>query len=322
MVDTDVVVQLRHAEEDIDLKSNNLGLLRNEYMLNLDTLYAQFYPRVAPALAEVSACHEALDYYNLKIQWQEKKLVMMEQRKTKFIEAVDMGPAKKELLDALQPRFEESFSLIEGVTREELEVLRNYEHPPEVVHKTIDLVMRLRNEEDRSWESAKVMLSETYYYAFFGYKARNRTKQPIDDDVAEALEAYCADPELTEEAVAKISRPCGVMTQWLRTLRDFVRITNVTAVKRQTPEQAREELKNLQEGLQRKRDETAVAESKMDELQEELKSKIAELRGRYDETMLPLQELFFDAHENFNTIFRSPQRRRQQSQTVEDQAAH
>lgn len=311
----DVVQDLMRAEEDIEVKSSNLGLLRNEYVLNHDTLMSQYYPKMAPVTAVVFVCREDQALLELKIGWQEKKLVMMEQRKHKFMESVDMAPFKKELVDALNPNFEDAYCAMEAVTKAELEVLRNYEHPPDVVLQTIGVVMGLRGEEDRSWSSAKVMLSETYYYSFFAYKARMRTKQPVDADMMAELEKYCSEPETTPEAVMAVSHPCGAMSKWLRALRDLTRIELVSAARRQTTDEAREELRCLQEHLQRKRDDTAVAEKRLAELQEERDAKVAELRSRYDNTMLPLQELFFDAHENFNLLYRSPGRSRQETQT-------
>lgn len=312
------VDDLLRAEEDIEVKSSNLGLLRNEFVLNLDTLQSQYYPKMAPVNAVVFVCRENQSLLELKIGWQEKKLVMMEQRKHKFMESVDMAPFKKELLDALSPSFEEAYVAMDKVTKTELEVLRNYEHPPDAVLRTVDVVMALRGEEDRTWSSAKVMLSETYYYSFFAYKARMRTKQPVEQSTMDELEAYCSEPEMTPDAVLAVSPPCGAMSKWLRALRDLVRIEQVSAARRQTPEEAREELRVLQENLQRKRDDAEVAEKHLGELVDELNGKISELRGRYDNTMLPLQELFFDAHQNFNILYRSPARTRQYTQTDDD----
>jgi hypothetical protein len=315
------VDELLRAEEDIEVKSSNLGLLRNEFVLNLDTLQSQYYPKMAPVNAVVFVCREDQSLLGLKIAWQEKKLVMMEQRKHKFMESVDMAPFKKELLDSLSPSFEEAYRAMDAVTKQELEVLRNYEHPPDAVLRTIGVVMALRGEEDRSWASAKVMLSETYYYSFFAYKARMRTKQPLEQATMEELEKYCSEPEMTPEAVLAVSPPCGAMSKWLRALRDLTRIELVSAARRQTADEAREELRSLQENLQRKRDDAAVAEKRLGELLEERNAKIAELRGRYDNTMLPLQELFFDAHQNFNVLYRSPVRTRQYTQTDDSDTA-
>lgn len=309
--DDDINSMLRHAEQQIDVQSSNLGLLRNEFMLNLDTLQSQYFPKMSPVQAVVFVCHDEQALLELKISWQEKKIVTMEQRGNKFLEGVDMAPKKKELVDSILPVLEDAYLAMDSVTKEELEVLRGYEHPPELVQKTINTLMVIRGEEDRSWAAAKVMLSETYYYSFFVYKAKMRVRQPVEGEALQALEAFCADPETTEGLVAKISRPCGTMTKWLRALRDFVRVDRVTAQKRQTPDEAREELKSLQEQLRLKKEDVAVAEKRLEALQEELKAKVAELRSRYDETMLPLQEMFFDAHQHFNSIYKSPERKRQ-----------
>ncbi|CUI14459.1 Hypothetical protein, putative [Bodo saltans] len=275
------VDELLRAEEDIEVKSSNLGLLRNEFVLNLDTLQSQYYPKMAPVNAVVFVCREDQSLLELKISWQEKKLVMMEQR-TRAGSAAQLRTSTGCRSshdwrgDGPPRRGRPYLGVCEGDAQRNLLLL------------------------------------------FLCVQGKNALQAATRASYHGRAEKYCSEPEMTPEAVLAVSPPCGAMSKWLRALRDLTRIEQVSAARRQTADEAREELRTLQENLQRKRDDAAVAEKRLGELLEERNAKIAELRGRYDNTMLPLQELFFDAHQNFNVLYRSPVRTRQYTQTEEE----
>jgi len=248
----------------------------------------------APLHAVVFACHDELALLELRVAWLERKIVLMSQKGHRYNEAADTAPVKKELKDALQPTFEDAFRAMEAATKEELEVLRSYEHPPEIVLKTIEAIMQLRGEEDHTWAASRVMLSETYYRSFFVYKARLRAKQPVDEDTLRMLEAYCLNSDTTPEKVALVSGPCAAMAAYLRAVRDLTRIEMVCAPRVQTVPQLQAELEEVQKAIQRNKDEVAGTEKTLETLQEELRGRLTELQRRYDDTMVPLQEMFFD----------------------------
>jgi predicted nuclease with TOPRIM domain len=299
---------LRDAEQEVDVTSSRLGLLHAEYNANLDTLESLYYPKAAPLAAVVFVTEEHQANLEAQIQWLEKKIVAMEQKKHMFIDSKDMAPIRKDFLSALNPRFEEAFMNMDAVTREELAVLRGYEHPPQIVLDTIFMVMRLREEPEISWTSARVMLSETYYYSFFSYKARQRTKQDVSSDDLRALERYCESPETTAEAVRRLSRPCAAMAQWLRALRDYYRLQEIMKPRQQTIDAAKEELQELRRNLQKAKEDLFDARKRLENIDEERRQRLRELRQRYDDTMLPLQEMFFEANEKFNEMYSSPRR--------------
>lgn len=159
--------QLQDAERDVEIRSNHLGRLNGEFSANVNTLENHYAPKTAPLYAAVY--HSKQDQADLecRIKWLEKKVVVMEQKRQNFLEGRDMVALRKESLDEINPQIQEACAVLESVTREELAVLRGYENPPQLVIDTINVVMHIRGDEDLSWDAAKVMLSETYYYSFF-----------------------------------------------------------------------------------------------------------------------------------------------------------
>jgi uncharacterized coiled-coil protein SlyX len=79
-----------------------------------------------------------------------------------------------------------------------------------------------------------------------------------------------------------------------------------------TVEELKDVLTQRRKALQESKESVSDAHENMHALTEELKQKEKELRSRYDETMIPLQEAFFDATSKFNDVFCSPRRRREE----------
>lgn len=306
----DLEAELREAEDEINCKSRDVGRLKTEYTRNFNKIVDGYQPKTDPLTTAIFMSCEDQQALQIRIDWLEMKVVAMEQFKTNFFELRDMGAAKKALYDALLPRFQDSYISLEAVTKEELAVLRGYENPPQLVLDTFDTIQILRSEEDRSWENSKIMLSETYYYAFFVSKARSRHKAEITEEAMDALDRFLMHPNSVPEKVSLVSAPCGAIAKWLRVLRDFSFLETVTKPRTQTLDEAKEELLELRKRLQGKKDDVAGAQEKLALLEKEMSEQLHELRNRYDDTMIPMQQMFFDANQKFNDVYTSPRRQR------------
>ena len=302
--------QLYEAEREVELRSNHLGRLNNEYSANVNTLENHYAPKMAPLSAAVYRGKQEQADMECRVRWLEKKVVVMEQKRHSFLEGRDLAPLRKEALDSLVPAIQEACAVLESATKEELAVLRGYENPPQLVVDTITVVLQLRGEEDLSWDAAKIMLSETYYYSFFVYKTRTRVKQEISSEVYEVLCKYCDSVQYTPASMMLVSRPCGGMSLWLHAVRDYFRMQMVSEPHPQSIDAVKSDLHELRTKLQQKKEDTLETEKKLQVLQNELAGELMKLRDKYDETLLPLQELFFEAHQRFNAVYASPRRDR------------
>jgi hypothetical protein len=311
----DVEADLREREDEINYTARDMGRLRGEFAFNLRKLQDSFYPRVYPFLNAVHMNSYYQQLLDAEIQWMVKKVVAMEQHKAGFFELRDMAAAKKELFDAINPAFEEAFLVMDGVTKQELAVLRGYENPPQVVLDTIEAVMIVRGEEDTSLDASRVMLSETYYYSFFTRKCRSQTKNgDLSEAQLEALERFLLSPDNTPENVGRASTPCGAMAKWLHSLNLFYHFERLTAVKSERLEDLKEDLMQRRLRMQDKKEEIRGAQEKLDDLKLELRECELDLRDRYDVTMVPLHDVFLDANVKFNDLFCSPRRQRAEGQ--------
>lgn len=136
-------------------------------------------------------------------------------------------------------------------------------------------------------------------------------KQDLSPAVYSILCNYCNNNEFTPASMMNVSRPCGGMSMWIHAVREYFRQLQVTTPRPQPLDAVRAELTELRTLLQQKREDTLDTERKLAVLQNELGADLVKLRDRYDETLLPLQDLFFEAHKKFNAIYTSPKRERE-----------
>lgn len=363
--------ELRATEQEIDLKSSQMGRLKSEYTHNRSNIKLAYHQRVQPY---TTATFQSLVYQQeleTRIAWLSEKVITMEKRtgggassvvgggKTYssnalptvagFVESRDMADYRRSLFDELRPLFQEVFVNLESITKDELAVLRSYDTPPQAVYDTVLAVMRLRGEpEPVEWEGSKVLFSESYYFSFFIRKAQQQYKllqleadatyhragragtdaleegDVLSPAQVDALAAVVMNPDLSPEAVSQVSRPCGIFAAWINAVYRFQLLTDVTypGGSGTTLEEVRGELRKRREELIAKKEDIAGAEATLRGLEEELEEKLEELRVRYDDAMLPLQDLFFDASKRFNETYSSPRRQREAARVEGDHNAN
>eukprot|EP00744_Colponema_vietnamica_P013161 GILI01018461.1.p1 GENE.GILI01018461.1~~GILI01018461.1.p1 ORF type:complete len:333 (-),score=76.96 GILI01018461.1:182-1180(-) len=313
--DSKLEEQLRAAEQDIEVKSAQMGRLKAEYTVNVNNLKSAYFPKSLPYTAAVYQSRVYQQELATRIYWSEAMVVAMEKLKGSFIEGRDMAAVKQQMFDALTPDLEEVFQLMEGLSKDELAVLRSYDNPPQAVLDTIFTVMTIRGETELSWEGSKVLFSETYYYTFFISKARGRHRYgEFTKEQADAMAAYVMAPELEHATVSLVSRPCGVFSRWIAVLYQYYLLTVITAPsppgKVMNVAVAKEELAKLRQEVQQKKQDIVGAEVTLQALGDELHQRLSDLRVKYDDTMIPLQEMFFESNRKFNETYAIPRKER------------
>lgn len=297
--------ELQQCEEELLARSRNMGRLRNEYVHNLAKLQNCYHPKLDPHLLAIFVNQQLVLRLEDEIAWMELKLLKMEQKKANFYESIDLLGERERRTAPFSVRTEEVILNLHEVPKADLAVLRGYENPPNEVLNTVATVMMLRDESDYSWEESKVILSDTYFYGFFVSKCRAMLKADIDDAKYASLERYFLSPSADPEHVAKFSVPCGAISLWLKLLFDMNRIRRLIAPRPETLEELENRLFETRRRLQQRRDDIADANERLRELDEELKQRTKDLRDRYDQTMVPLQEMFFSAHGKFCATYES-----------------
>ena len=309
--------ELKTCESELNTTTKDMSLLRAEYYANVCRLRDGYRPKVYPYLHAIHMNQFYLSSMRMEVEWLEKKQKAMTERGSKFFEQSDMAQAKAELFKPLQDAFSQSFREMNEVPKHELALLRNYENPPPLVNDTVRTIMQVRGDDDLSWEAAKIIFAETYYYAFFGSRCKSQIRSEVLTEdggmMMASLEKYLLNPESTVDRVANVSPPCAPMARFLHTLYLFVKATEITQpTNYSTLAAVKTRLSEQRLKIQEREEDIRGAEEKVNGLNEELRQREKELAERYDVTMIPLQDLFFQAHDQFVAVYhqKSPERNR------------
>lgn len=305
----DVDPELKECETEINTTTKDMSLLRAEYYANVCRLRDGYRPKVYPYLHAIHMNQFYLASMRMEVEWLEKKQKAIDTNGVKFFEQTHMAQAKKELFQPLQDAFSQAFREMNEIPKHELALLRNYENPPPLVADTVRTVMQVRGDDDLTWEAAKIIFAETYYYAFFASRCKSQIRSEVLTEdgglMMGTLEKYLLNPESTVDRVANVSPPCAPMARFLQTLYLFVKATEITqpTVDGSSPSAVKNRLSEQRLKIQEREEDIRGAEEKVNGLNEELRQREKELAERYDVTMIPLQDLFFQAYDNFRTVY-------------------
>eukprot|EP00756_Hemistasia_phaeocysticola_P031415 Hpha_TRINITY_DN16351_c0_g2::TRINITY_DN16351_c0_g2_i1::g.62717::m.62717 len=306
--DPDWQRELKEAEDALNARADQMGRLKTEFDHNLNKLSESYYPKMRPLKIQVYNSQQHRHVLENKIDWLGLVLERMRDKDGAWDESRDMRADRDALLQSAVPQFDDAIDALQDLRKEDLAVMRKYEHPPALVLETMEAVMILRGEEDFKWEDAKFLLCDTYFFSFFVSKAKNYDKDNIADGVLTRLEKFMHSPDFEPAVVAEASVPCGALCKWIRALYEHATLLRMTEPKRRTLEEVGEEQKRAREELQAKKEETSGAEAKLVSLQREYEQRRRDLKARYDECMDPLQDMFLEAHAQYGETFCSPRR--------------
>jgi len=297
---------LKDAEDQLNSKANQMGRLKVEFDHNLQKLTDSYYPKMRPLNVLVYESERAQHWLEQEIQWKEKLMAKMAEQDTMFNESVHMQPAREDVLRSVEPAFEGAIKALEALTPEDMRVLRNYEHPPELVLMAMEATLILKAEYNTDWEEARIMLADAYFFGFFIKHAKKYNKDNVDDEILHKLEPFFSNPDFEPASVAAASVPCGALCKWVRAIYDYCRLKRIVAPCGLQGEDLQTDIDKLQEKLDLRKAEVAGAKQRLADLRDEYKQRIKELKARYDQTMDPLQETFFEAHHQYGAVYCTP----------------
>jgi len=320
-VEDDWTKEVSEAEEELNAKAKLMARLKSEYTHNLNKLTESYYPKMRPLHVQVYQSRKFQTYIDKEISWKAKKLEILGSTTLRqtggFIEEMVAMKEVRERLTLEQRRaFDAAIAALTAVSKEEMSVLRKYEHPPQCVLDTIEAVYLLRGDTNFSWEDARILLCDTYYYGFFIAKAKAFDAQSVSDEVLEKLTPLILDPDFEVQQVSAASVPGGAMALWVHTIYDTAKLIRMMkSAPLETADTVRETITVLRASLQHKKDEVSGAEQKLEALQMEYEQRRKDLKHRYDQAMVPLQEAFFESHHNFTqALSSSPKKMQKQIQ--------
>ncbi|RHW68980.1 hypothetical protein DPX39_100034500 [Trypanosoma brucei equiperdum] len=284
---------LADIEGDVQMKAAQLGLLSSEYRANIARVLHHYEPQAATFRTIIYASEQKRKAVERELVWTERIALLQEQRcGTTIVSTRDLMVLEREPLHPVECSLKECYQKLENVAYNELCVLRNYEYPPRQAVATMRMIMRVRGEEDLSWENVQVVLSENYFYTFFVSRMRTLLQKRLPDDVLEELEQYCLNPEHAPEALAVVSVPLGVIGSLLHTVRDYFQVMDLVKrpVEPMSVEERRKKASELRRALQTLKEDAATATEGMADLKARIASKFVTVRDEYDDTMCPLHD--------------------------------
>eukprot|EP01062_Namystynia_karyoxenos_P065843 TRINITY_DN598_c0_g1_i1.p1 TRINITY_DN598_c0_g1~~TRINITY_DN598_c0_g1_i1.p1 ORF type:complete len:358 (+),score=151.40 TRINITY_DN598_c0_g1_i1:105-1076(+) len=308
MPDAEWERQLKEAEDALNARADQMARLKTEFDHNLNKLTESYYPKMRPLKVQVYHSLQQRRMLEKKIEWLGLVTDRMRSKDGAWDEARDLRPDRDAFLHQTAPQFDDAIDALQDLRKEDLAVMRKYEHPPQLVLETMEAVMILRNEERFGWEDAKFLLCDTYFFSFFVSKAKNYDKDNIPEELLQRLDKFMHSPDFEPAVVAEASVPCGALCKWIRALYEYASLRRLSEPKKRTMDEVQDELRRAREELQAKKEETSGAEQKLAGLQREFELRRRDLKARYDECMDPLQEMFLEAHAQYGETFCSPRR--------------
>eukprot|EP01006_Ploeotia_vitrea_P008913 TRINITY_DN21125_c0_g1_i1.p1 TRINITY_DN21125_c0_g1~~TRINITY_DN21125_c0_g1_i1.p1 ORF type:complete len:310 (-),score=22.89 TRINITY_DN21125_c0_g1_i1:426-1355(-) len=300
---------LKDAEDNLNTKANQMGRLKVEFDHNLNKLQESYYPKMRPLKEQVYQSLHQRAYIEKEAEWKQRILDKMRQYGDDFNEERHLMKERDEELALILPKFQDAIASLKALTPEDMSVLRKYEHPPGLVLDTMEAVLTLKGEMDNSWEAAQVILSDTYFFRFFLNRAENFDKDSVSEELLDQLKAIMLNPDFEPVVVAAASIPCGALCKWVRSVYEYARIKRMIRCNGLTEDELLDDIERLQEQQNLKKEEISGAEQKLQGLQAEFTQRKKDLKARYDQTMEPLQETFFEAHHRFGAAYCSPRRK-------------
>eukprot|EP01010_Urceolus_cornutus_P000569 NODE_1089_length_1112_cov_241.046096_g834_i0.p1 GENE.NODE_1089_length_1112_cov_241.046096_g834_i0~~NODE_1089_length_1112_cov_241.046096_g834_i0.p1 ORF type:complete len:312 (-),score=69.85 NODE_1089_length_1112_cov_241.046096_g834_i0:126-1061(-) len=294
--------QVKDAEDVLNNRSNQMGRLRVEFDLNMNKLNNKYLPKMSPFEAQVYQSEHEQYYIEKEIEWKLRLLETMNHLQGDFDEVQHMKTQREEEFAAIFPKFEDAMKSLEALTPEDTKVMQKYEHPPQLVYDTLEATHILKGQFEFSWEDAKVMMADAYFFGFFIKRAKNFDKDSVDEEILERLKKVATNSEFEPLSVAAVSTPCGALCKWVRSLYEYARIRLIVQPRGLSEGKLQEMIERLQEQLYLKKEEVSGAEQKLHALKTEFEEQRQELKNKYDQTMGPLQETFFEAHHNYGDI--------------------
>ncbi|XP_025927284.1 dynein heavy chain 1, axonemal [Apteryx rowi] len=192
--------------------------------------------------------------------------------------------AQKDLAEAL-PALDAALASLRNLNKNDVTEVRAMQRPPLGVKMVIEAVCimkgirpkrvpgeKLGSKVDDYWEPGKALLQDPgkFLDSLFKYNKDN-----IADCVIKAIQPYIDSEEFQPSAIAKVSKACTSICQWVRAMYKYHFVAKAVEPKRQAFREAEEDLHITQQVLEEAKDHLREAEDGIAILQAKYKSCVA-----------------------------------------------
>ncbi|XP_029908318.1 dynein heavy chain 1, axonemal [Myripristis murdjan] len=197
--------------------------------------------------------------------------------------------AQKDLDEAL-PALDAALASLKSLTKNDVTEVRAMQHPPQGVKLVIEAVCimkgvkpkRIPGEKpgtkvDDYWEPGKGLLQDPAKFLESLFKF---DKDNIPENVIKLVQPYIDNEEFQPASIAKVSKACTSICQWVRAMHVYHFVAKTVAVKRQALQEAQDDLAVTQRILDDAKDKLAAVEEG-----------IATLQAKYSDCLAKRDEL-------------------------------
>ncbi|XP_076467072.1 dynein axonemal heavy chain 1-like isoform X2 [Babylonia areolata] len=288
----------------IGMKKTELSTARKRLKIGLDKLLstadevaklqeelATMRPLLEEAVKESIATMEKISK-DTAIAEETKAVVQKEEaqasKKAQETQAI-ADDAQRDLNEAL-PALDAALASLKSLNKGDVVEVRALQRPPEGVRIVVEAVSIMKGVKakkvagekpgqkvDDYWEPGKALLQDPtkFLEGLFKYDKDN-----IPDDVIKKIQPYIDDEAFQPAAIAKVSKACTSICQWVRAMHKYHFVAKGVAPKRAALKQAQEDLAETQRILD-------AAKARLQEVEEG----IATLQAKYDDCMRKKEEL-------------------------------
>ncbi|XP_026131005.1 dynein heavy chain 1, axonemal isoform X1 [Carassius auratus] len=197
--------------------------------------------------------------------------------------------AQKDLDEAL-PALDAALASLKSLKKNDVVEVRAMQRPPQGVKLVIEAVCilkgikpkkvageKLGEKVDDYWDAGKSILQDPgkFLDSLFKYDKEN-----IPDSVIKQVQPYIDNPEFQPESIAKVSKACTSICQWVRAMHVYHFVARAVEPKRQALQEAQEDLDVTQRILDDAKEKLAAVEEG-----------IATLQAKYHECLTKRDEL-------------------------------
>uniref|UniRef100_A0A8C1R3A1 Dynein, axonemal, heavy chain 1 n=1 Tax=Cyprinus carpio TaxID=7962 RepID=A0A8C1R3A1_CYPCA len=184
--------------------------------------------------------------------------------------------AQKDLNEAL-PALDAALASLKSLKKNDVVEVRAMQRPPQGVKLVIEAVCILKEKVDDYWDAGKGLLQDPgkFLDGLFKYDKDN-----IPDSVIKQVQPYIDNPEFQPDSIAKVSKACTSICQWVRAMHVYHFVARAVEPKRQALQESQEDLAVTQRILDNAKEKLAAVEEG-----------IATLQAKYHECLTKRDEL-------------------------------
>ena len=238
-------------------------------LVELQPVLAQAAKDTQKLLTEVAADQANADEVKARVSVEEAQVGEIAK------EAQAIAADAQRDLDEAMPAFHSAVEALKSLSKADIQEVKNYKQPPELVQLTCEAVCILMGNKP-DWGEAKKMMSDMNFLE----KLQDYDKDNISDKTIKGIQKYIKKDTFLPDIVGKVSKAAKSLCMWVRAMDTYSRVAKTVGPKKEALRGATEKLKESQ----------AMLREKQDSLQQ-VEQRVMGLKRKLDNTQAKAKEL-------------------------------